>query len=444
AFDSFASAVLGPADEGARTTLKSEMEAWHAYRTGLMARNATPVRFGWARLDAVGYILNKVAHTLSPDQSEVWFADAPVSYPFIWNASQHDRLQWNGIAENRTRINIGGNATDIGGLGRNAGQVIGVFAGMELEPGGLLSTRIADTSVRIDNIIRLERVLSRLHSPVWPEALAGEIDRGDIFARGRALYDETCLACHARLAPDDVESPITASMQPIFAPQAGTDPLMACNAILHRSESGPLEGAEFRYFPSIAAANIGEAEPTSKLLSSLILRTIIKRRDDLIEVLAEDTFQFFGAGDDPVVVARGGPPTPDPLIAMRMRKAAMVGTCRDLVAEGNAANVALLQYKARPLNGIWATAPYLHNGSVPTLYDLLLPPDDRPTTFGVNARLDTDKVGIDGTTDGAPFVFNVLAEDGQPLPGNSNAGHVYGTDFTEADRRALVEYLKSL
>ncbi len=62
----------------------------------------------------------------------------------------------------------------------------------------------------------------------------------------------------------------------------------------------------------------------------------------------------------------------------------------------------LLSYKARSLNGIWATAPYLHNGSVPTLYDLLLPvnareaaPKARPVTFKVGAReFDPVKVGF--------------------------------------------------
>lgn len=46
----------------------------------------------------------------------------------------------------------------------------------------------------------------------------------------------------------------------------------------------------------------------------------------------------------------------------------------------------ILGNKARPLTGIWATAPYLHNGSVPTLYDLLLAPEDRPSTFWIGSR----------------------------------------------------------
>ena len=99
----------------------------------------------------------------------------------------------------------------------------------------------------------------------------------------------------------------------------------------------------------------------------------------------------------------------------------------------------LLAYKSRPLNGIWATAPYLHNGAVPTLYDLLLPADQRPTSFWVGRReLDVKRVGI--TT----AKVEGLTELDTSLPGNSNAGHEYGADLSEADRWALVEYLKSL
>ena len=107
----------------------------------------------------------------------------------------------------------------------------------------------------------------------------------------------------------------------------------------------------------------------------------------------------------------------------------------------------LLSYKARSLNGIWATAPYLHNGSVPTLYDLLLPkkqkgdPDTdeyRPDTFQVGSRqFDPTKVGLRSAGyDG--FTFDTLRR------GNSNAGHLYGTKLKPEERWDLVEYLKSL
>ena len=98
-------------------------------------------------------------------------------------------------------------------------------------------------------------------------------------------------------------------------------------------------------------------------------------------------------------------------------------------------------YAARPLTAAWATAPYLHNGSVPTLYDLLLPPAQRPATFVMGSReYDPKKVGLatDSSRTAPPFVFDTRKT------GNSNAGHTYGTDLTEPQRRQLLEYLKTL
>ena len=98
-------------------------------------------------------------------------------------------------------------------------------------------------------------------------------------------------------------------------------------------------------------------------------------------------------------------------------------------------------YKARPLNGIWATAPYLHNGSVPNLWQLFLPENQRVKTFKVGSReFDPKNVGF--RTDGAGTTFD------SSIPGNSNAGHSgaeYGTGLNnDDDRWALIEYLKSL
>jgi len=100
-------------------------------------------------------------------------------------------------------------------------------------------------------------------------------------------------------------------------------------------------------------------------------------------------------------------------------------------------------YANMPLDGIWLRAPYLHNGSVPTLKDLLATPDDRPQEFHRGYDVfDRDKVG---------FVSDVAEEQGKQyfkfdtgLPGNSNSGHLYGIDLDSKDKEALVEYLKTL
>jgi mono/diheme cytochrome c family protein len=99
-------------------------------------------------------------------------------------------------------------------------------------------------------------------------------------------------------------------------------------------------------------------------------------------------------------------------------------------------------YANQPLDGIWARAPYLHNGSVPTLWDLLQPQAQRPSVFyrGYDV-FDQANVG---------FVSSVPSADGRTffrfdttVPGNGNGGHNYGIDLPEADKRAIVEYMKT-
>ena len=91
------------------------------------------------------------------------------------------------------------------------------------------------------------------------------------------------------------------------------------------------------------------------------------------------------------------------------------------------------------MDGIWATAPYLHNGSVPSLYELLQPPTKRSQVFYVgNREFDPDKVGVKSGHSKNGFRFDTR------LPGNRNTGHPYGTDLNEDDRFDLLEFLKTL
>jgi mono/diheme cytochrome c family protein len=99
-------------------------------------------------------------------------------------------------------------------------------------------------------------------------------------------------------------------------------------------------------------------------------------------------------------------------------------------------------YANQLIDGIWLRGPYLHNGSVPTLRDLLKPPAERPVKFWRgNDVYDWTNVGFDSTTpaEGARAYF----EFDTTLRGNSNAGHNYGTGLSPADKDALVEYLKT-
>jgi hypothetical protein len=108
-----------------------------------------------------------------------------------------------------------------------------------------------------------------------------------------------------------------------------------------------------------------------------------------------------------------------------------------------------LAYKVRPLNGVWATPPYLHNGSVPSIYALLSPVKDRPKTFWLGSReYDPKDLG---------YVTRDKIKNGFELDtsvrGNGNSGHefsndkkpgVIGPELKEDERRALVEFIKTL
>ncbi|HTW70647.1 MAG TPA: cytochrome c [Acetobacteraceae bacterium] len=100
-------------------------------------------------------------------------------------------------------------------------------------------------------------------------------------------------------------------------------------------------------------------------------------------------------------------------------------------------------YANHALEGIWVRAPYLHNGSVPTLDDLLKPPEQRPVTFYAGDDVyDQAHVGF-VSSEASSGDRKFLLFDTR-LKGNSNTGHVYGTTLSDQDRRALLEYLKSL
>ena len=110
-------------------------------------------------------------------------------------------------------------------------------------------------------------------------------------------------------------------------------------------------------------------------------------------------------------------------------------------------------YQAPPLDGIWATAPYLHNGSVPTVYQLLKS-SSRPAIFTRSYRTDLDvydpvKLGwkVEVLAHGAdpklPAVERRKVYDTRQ-PGRGNQGHIFGDDLTEEERMAVIEYLKTL
>ena len=227
------------------------------------------------------------------------------------------------------------------------------------------------------------------------------------------------------------------------AAEAGTDPRMADNFLERMRRTGKLEGRPTRYLKILSKGErFKDPEDLSnKFLGYAVVGTIVH---ELIfdPVRTVKAIKAGRSGDrltsdlemEEQLMRRlvGGAPTED-AIEIFLKKDDDDPECDP---EKEAC------YKARSLNGIWATAPYLHNGSVRTMRQLLLPADKRDETFHVGSReYDPDDMGF---KDAGGFELDTN------LDGNKNIGHE-GPDYGNKKFRddpallnALLEYLKTL
>ena len=113
------------------------------------------------------------------------------------------------------------------------------------------------------------------------------------------------------------------------------------------------------------------------------------------------------------------------------------------IANLSAAAGAKPAYEARVLQGIWAAAPYMHNGSVPTLAELLKPASARTATFRIGPAYDVETVGLAVDQPAASSTLKTT-DCSDRNSAASRCGHEYGTQLPAEDKKALLEYLKTL
>jgi cytochrome c5 len=403
-FNRFAKRVLG-ADYNAanKAALKTAFKAFvktankdHQYKK---KQGIYPHPAGYGRLDAINEIGNRLF--ASPSSPSNWVpAAAPVDFPPLWETPWYDFVQYNGAVPNP--------------LLRNIGQALGAGAPVVLSGPKENWFRSA---VNVENLVALEQWVAGeapykgLTAPVWPADILGAVD-AEKTARGEKLYAEHCASCHLPAqfvlqADVDTETPVywTARNnlgQPLLKvtmteiSQVGTDPKQATDFIERKVDASALGLGEIN-----AGAAMGY----------------------VMSQVAQRYFRDKNMPEEQQIVAASGHTLEEP--------------GRFLAA-----------YKARPLSGIWATPPFLHNGSVPTLYHLLSPQNERPAQFARGSRVfDPVKVGYDYT----PQPHLTLLDT--QIPGNRNTGHefndgqgpgIVGPKLTETERWDLVEYLKTL
>ncbi|MFI8743641.1 di-heme-cytochrome C peroxidase [Pseudomonas sp. NPDC077186] len=413
-FRRFARAVLGEQYPQGRDELRKDFKQvldrllatakndWH--------RGLYPTEEGFGRTDAFGRIANTVFGD-ALDEANYRIANAPVSYPQLWDIWKFDWVQWNGSAMQP--------------MARNVGEALGVGASLHLldEQGrGVAEADRYASSVRLHDLHTLEETLKQLQPPKWPQAVFGQLDL-PLASRGKALYTENCAYCHApdpkprdqRLAPArDPEW----KMRIVPTAIVGTDPTTADNIADHRFD-------------------ISRLGWTKAELSRLDV-------------------QLFGASLDEVdfksISSAKGLAYITAYVENRAYQDAGISPRQRWRMDGYGLSIGVQEkrgYKARPLDGIWATPPFLHNGSVANLFELLSPVYERQTQFWVgNFEFDPVRVGYRSEPFPGGFLFDTR------ITGNGNGGHefrdgcrqqgVIGRALAPEERLALIEYLKVL
>ena len=407
-FRRFAHNVLGDQYDAQYDQLRQDFKksldtflkvAWNDTHRGLY-----PTEEGPGRTDAFGRIANaSFGDAISPDNYRI--ANAPVDYPQLWDMWTFDWVQWNGSAQQP--------------MARNIGEALGVGATLDFfDSAGqpLKGEARYPSSVRVRDLNLIEETLQRLKPPTWPEALFGAVDK-PLAARGRALFAENCAGCHVPSVTLVNGRPVQ-QLKMLPVDYIGTDPGTASNIANQRYDLSALQ-----WDPAELAQLNVELHPTPTEPLDLRSLSVAKGLAYVTAFVEEHAYRAAGITPEerPRLDGYGLP----------------IGV-RELWA-----------YKARPLAGVWATPPFLHNGSVPTLYQLLSPQYERSRTF-YKGTFDYDPRHLGYRTEAFKnaFLFDTN------ITGNHNSGHefragkrgngVIGRGLEPEERWALLEYLKVL
>ena len=503
-FDRFAKRVL---EEEYSPANRRQLEEEVASLIGALSTNGGDiihVAEGFTRMDALNRIGNEVFSYFLDRRENYAPIDAPVNYPHIWTASWFDWVQYDGSI--------------MGPLIRNAGEALGVSA--YLDTSSPIDQNRFASSIPMKNLVWLEQQLAGeppfpnkkftgLQSPRWPEAFPQpESEKVEL---GAALYSKYCSGCHlpALDTPDiwteQYFQPIkyrkngqtyetsekTLKLKIIELDDIGTDRAQS-NVLAHRTvnTSGIANSIAEASLPGVgvnadvctpdanadAYMDTWEASQTAYPVEAASYYNLPDadaehyKKYELMPLayntVSDGSTIGYGAALAAVVQQT--------IDAWYKQNNISDPALKDRFEEGRPNCIqAGAGYKARPLNGVWATAPFLHNGSVPTLM-AMLSPDDRPTYVRLgNIEFDAENVGLKQPANYAERAQKHLAkgelydDDGffildTTQPGNGNHGHefretydenanfweqppgVIGPEFTQEQKEAIIAYLKTL
>ena len=487
-FDRFARRVLGASYSPAnKLSLAEELASVVAASEG--QQDVIQVNEGFMRLDALNRIGNQVFAENINRRENYHAINAPVNYPHLWSASWFNWVQYD--------------ASIMSPLIRNAGEAMGVNAYVDMQ--SAMDDNRFSSSIPMQNLVWLEHFLggeqpsqtkgfSGLQPPKWQ---FGPIDQQKA-ELGASLYQAKCQGCHLppldspEIWQEQYFSPIVyqqngeqkqtaekvLQLKLIDLSQVGTDPAQA-NVLATRTLSTARVS-------NVAAANVTPGlgideticgENPNQLYGNQMAGANYSKKNNaakkkaaqLVDLPVNDSGEvLFGLALGAIV---------QETVNAWFKQQGVSDKALQAEFEGGRPNCIRVTsgYKARPLNGVWATAPFLHNGSVATLRDLLCPEGgERPKYLQLgNIGYDAVNLGLQ-QPEGFEKVANKTLKKGQQytaegyfildtsIPGNHNSGHhfsdlydpskhyldqpkgVIGTAFDSQQCDAIIEYLKTI
>lgn len=418
--------------------LKKDFEERLVYFTERMTRNTPKLPGGHGRLDAVTQILNEILvdHAQLNEKNSsghyinARFPAAPISFPTLWKVPEFECVQTNCLARNP--------------LTRNLGEVLGVYGRIQLR---LIDNKdksfnwndvatltaphkLFEISADLHKLHRLEESLKAMPLPKWPEDLMGSLDT-ELLKQGEQVYSKKqfdlgngnvvgCVSCHVkadRNNPDSLTNPNKYGKRFFKVTRHSPDLVKTDTAFLEE------HGARFpasslpMHLGAIYDVLVNKNEPFFDRFDPNEKKSALKFLG-LINQLAVKKWFALNKFDD--------------------NKKAEYSSYQEPSTDFNAG-----VYKARPLTGVAFSAPYLHNGSVPTLNEFFKKPEERVKSFKTGTlKWDQQAVGY-SFADDADYIYGQEVYN-TAIRGNKNSGHPWGTELTQNEKNALIEYLKSL
>jgi len=454
-FDRFATKVIQiekrPDQPDERAQIKKELRDFLGGRSvvaGIVGglKHTYPTDEGFGRMDALGRGSNGQFEPL--DKRNVLLANAPVLIPPLWYTHDFDWVQT--VAGIRQP------------LGRNITESWGVNSAVDLvnpDP-----AKRFHASIPLHHMFWMETLISVMTPPKWPEDILGKVDT-DAVKLGKYLYEEKVF--DGALSPAEEQWCAEPSEG-----KAGADGWQPCP-----NPNAPKKGLCARCHAAVGEVYANEYAKRYYQLPMYKLSVVGTDPWDAVnfnarQVYTGDLRQEFG-GREKVGVGEALLKTTSAILDREFEHQHLPPEDRPVITGYRINNFrAPLAYPARPLVGYWATPPYLHNGGIPNLYELLSPAAERSSTFWTG-DLEFDPINVGyrtGRFEGG-FEFttrrSVLGAVGfslrelfvgrlkfeRDIAGNSNLGHefrdapkgtkgVIGPYLTPKERLAIIEYMK--